>query len=1382
MKPKYPLRFSTHSSLALISFTLAAGNAQAADIYWDGADTGGLNSAANWSTVSGATTPNPAAIPGALDDVFFNITTDNSNQTPTMNSAARSFRSITFNSTGTTTIVAGSADTTLTVGTGGITMAANSGAVTLGNGVAAEEVLIALAGGQQIWTNNSTNNFTVNNAGPTFSRTATGSTIVFNTTSTGNFAINTASLPNNTTGIIGNWALFGTGANQRYAFNNSGTIAAYTSGTVAADANALTDATINYDLTSAAVTLSASRTANTIRYAGTGGAIDLVGNTLTTNGILAVGTSGTLTIQRSSGVGTLTSGTSPELNISGSQNVTISAPISGSGKGVTKSGNSLLVLSGANTYTGTTFVNAGTVNMSGSFGNTPITVNNGTLNITGSVGTGAVTVNGGTLNMGGTGGNSTLTVNGGLLNYTSASAGGAAITMSGGTLLLNGPRTGGISMTGGTLQVGASATVSGQITLVGTIASDSTNARTITGRIVLNGDSTIGNAVNNGKLTFTPTTNTSTVGSGPRTLTVLSDAEFTTGFVNGGGGGITKTGPATLTISGGNSPYTGTTIVNGGMFALANNANLFGVLDLVTPANSKGTAVTVNSGGTFGIRKNANAGTNAIGQIGQTTASSLTLTSGSALNMVDGFYSTLDLVGTANLAPASGAGVVSPLLTFDLIGANSDRLAVTGAATVGTSTARIAISPTSTPTAGTSFTVITAASGLNTNFALANSLLPTANGLMSLAFTGSTGTSQIVSVADDSNALYWSGATDGDWNTAGNWNTSIAGGVASGSAPSGTTNVAFSTTTPVAANLSNSLSAALTVNSINFLPGTGSVTIGGSAITVNTDINDNSATNQTINAPLAVTGNINKTGAGVLTLAGSNVISGITGIDAGTLRLQNANATTNVLSITSATQSALNLASGTTLQLRANAATTFRTGLITLPHGTVNINVDNNGSGSGNTLTLGTAANSIAGLNVAITTASSVSTTLNITGANGYGLALGRILNPTTVAGTAFTVNAGTVPVTMTQFQTGGSGSNFIAGSGTTTLGSGVTFGLMQSGNGNNTVTVNSSATLFMPLAVGANGRTGGTLTAELNSGGTLVVNHAGALTNAFTSGQGASSFLINGGTLDNTTASPITITGNPVQTWSGDFTFTGTRSLNLGTGAVTMVGNRRVTVSAETLTIGGAISGAGLTKAGTGTLTLSGTNTYTGETAVSAGKLVINGSISTSALTTVAAGATLGGVGTVGAATIDGVLAPGNSIGTLTATGDVTWNANPSNAWAFELGLSAADLTLANTTGTRDLLNITGAGNDFLKGTGTGFAFDFSNTGTVGYYKLVDWIGTTTFADTDFTATNLTSGLSGSFIVDSGTSALYLNVIPEPGVALLSGLGALLLLRRRRA
>src|SRR5258706_49421 len=93
---------------------------------------------------------------------------------------------------------------------------------------------------------------------------------------------------------------------------------------------------------------------------------------------------------------------------------------------------------------------------------------------------------------------------------------------------------------------------------------------------------------------------------------------------------------------------------------------------------------------------------------------------------------------------------------------------------------------------------------------------------------------------------------------------------------------------------------------------------------------------------------------------------------------------------------------------------------------------------------------------------------------------------------------------------------------------------------------------------------------------------------------------MSGGTTNDNTTGAAIVKSQNNAQAWNGDFTFTATQSLDLGRGSGTLSGNRQVTVSGNTLTVGGAIGDGGnaysLTKMGSGTLTLAGANTFTGD------------------------------------------------------------------------------------------------------------------------------------------------------------------------------------------
>ena len=119
-----------------------------------------------------------------------------------------------------------------------------------------------------------------------------------------------------------------------------------------------------------------------------------------------------------------------------------------------------------------------------------------------------------------------------------------------------------------------------------------------------------------------------------------------------------------------------------------------------------------------------------------------------------------------------------------------------------------------------------------------------------------------------------------------------------------------------------------------------------------------------------------------------------------------------------------------------------------------------------------------------------------------------------------------------------------------------------------------------------SNAYAGGTLLAA----GTLNVKKAAAL------GDPAGTFTISGGTLDNTSGGPLSLTNYP-QVWNGNFAFAGSSDLSLGTGAVALASTPTVTVNSNTLAVDGDISGTGfgLIKAGAGRLSLGGSNTFNG-------------------------------------------------------------------------------------------------------------------------------------------------------------------------------------------
>ncbi len=108
-------------------------------------------------------------------------------------------------------------------------------------------------------------------------------------------------------------------------------------------------------------------------------------------------------------------------------------------------------------------------------------------------------------------------------------------------------------------------------------------------------------------------------------------------------------------------------------------------------------------------------------------------------------------------------------------------------------------------------------------------------------------------------------------------------------------------------------------------------------------------------------------------------------------------------------------------------------------------------------------------------------------------------------------------------------------------------------------------------------------------------------------------------------------------------------------------------------------ISGiAGLDKRGAGTLIMRGTNTYTGDTGVYGGTLQVTGSIAPSTVTVYREGL-LTGTGVVGPTIVSGIIAPGNSPGTLTIAGNYLQQAG--GIYQYEI----------DAQGKTDLLNVQG-------------------------------------------------------------------------------------------
>ncbi|RZJ25812.1 MAG: autotransporter domain-containing protein [Haliea sp.] len=484
---------------------------------------------------------------------------------------------------------------------------------------------------------------------------------------------------------------------------------------------------------------------------------------------------------------------------------------------------------------------------------------------------------------------------------------------------------------------------------------------------------------------------------------------------------------------------------------------------------------------------------------------------------------------------------------------------------------------------------------------------------------------------------------------------------------------------------------------------------GGQTLQMETTLRDNNAN------ILSVT----KTGTGTLNLQRNastvSSYSGATTISAGTLRLTGLNAIGDT--------SAVFVATGATFDLNGSTETVGNLsgdGAVTLGAGALTLNQSTASTFSGVMSGSGSLTKAGAG-------------TLTLTGANNY--SGGTTVNAGVLAGTTSSLQGAIVNNAAVNFDqaTSGSYAGAISGTGTLTKdGTGtVTLSGVNSYGGGTTVNAGT-------LRAGAAGAfmTGTSYTVN---NGTLDLNGFNLSASAF-QGSGGS---VNLGTAtltltqagNSSYAGAITGTGALVKTGAGTLTLSGVNSYGGGTtvnagvlaGTTSSLQGAIVNNAAVHFdqtgsgSYAGAMSGTGtLTKAGSGSVALTGVNTYTGATSINAGTLAVNGSITSPV--TVNNGGTLGGSGTINGAVTTasgGILAPGNSIGTLTVNGQVSFAAG--SVYRVEVD-PAGNADRINVTGAPGTASLGGATVDVQAGAGS--------------YQ----------ANTRYTLLNATGGVTGTF------------------------------------
>ena len=355
---------------------------------------------------------------------------------------------------------------------------------------------------------------------------------------------------------------------------------------------------------------------------------------------------GTLNLLNSEVIGSLAGSGFVTLNANllttgGNGNTTLySGVMSGNGAAsLIKTGGGTMTLSGANTFTGTAVVNNGVLQLQNGAAIADVVAVTvtapGSMDLLNSevigslAGTGNVTLNANLLTTGG---------NNGTTTYSGVMSGNGAAS-----LVKNG--TGTMTLSGANTFTGTAVVNDGTLSLQGGAAIADTVAVTVNnpagvpfGILNLVTSETIGSLAGAGNVTLNA-----------RTLTTGGNGNTTTfsGVMSGAGGGLTKNGGGTFTLSGQNT-YTGATLVNAGTL-LAGSTQAFGI-------NS---ATTVAGGAFLDLAGNSNsigslADVAGVGGTVQSTVGPATLTMGGDGTSTSFFGTVQDGVGPLSLVKNGG--------------------------------------------------------------------------------------------------------------------------------------------------------------------------------------------------------------------------------------------------------------------------------------------------------------------------------------------------------------------------------------------------------------------------------------------------------------------------------------------------------------------------------------------------------------------------------------------------------------------------------------------------------------------------------------------------------------------------------------------------------